>query len=216
MGTPADRDIIFLEATFRRALRIWWAWFWRWAVLGGTPVALAGSLSYCAFELGVDPALGSAIFPLTELLAVVALFWAYTRSFQLIFGKNLGGFVIRLQTNSSTFLTPTPFLIRKIRKKWARRSRRWGQLGFLLILILFGVYIATVRLERPTAVTTEPGWVMSWVVGVALLLGVGPGWLFGTLLELKSIFNEDFGEFKVYLTWQPLQAEQHRASRNVS
>lgn len=208
METPVDTDIIFLEATFRRALRVWWAWFSRWAVLGGTPVALAWSLSYCASQLDVRSAPGVAIVCLT--VAVVALFWAYTHSFHLIFGKNLGGFRIRLQINSSAFLSPTPLMTRKIRKKWARRSRRWGQLGFLLMLILIGVYVASKRLERGTAVTSDPDEayrVLSWVAMSALVLGVPLGWLFGSLLELKSIFKEDFGEFRVCLTWQPLQDE---------
>jgi len=214
MGTPADRDIISLEVTFRRTLRIWWAWFWRWAILGGTPVALAWSLSYCAEQLDVRSALGSAIVASMELLAVVALFWAYTRSFQLIFGKNLGGFGIRLQTNSSTFLTPTPLLIRKIRKKWTRRSRRWGQLGFLFVLIVLSYYVV-IRAGRMVARSADDAPFV--IISLALCCGLPLGWLFGSVLELKSIFKEDFGEFKVCLISQPRQAEQASgASRNVS
>jgi hypothetical protein len=160
-------------------------------------------------RLDVPSALGSAIVAFTELLAVIALFWAYAHSFRLIFGKNLGGVRIRLQTNSSTFVAPTPLLIRKIRKAWTRRSRRWGKLGFLFVLIVFEYYVVTKWLKVAKSSDDAYG-LVTWLVLGALLYGLPLGWFFGSVLELKSIFKEDFGEFRVYLTSQPTQLASPR------
>ena len=43
MGTAAGPGTGFLEPTFKRSARIWWAWVWRSAVFGGA-AGLFGSL----------------------------------------------------------------------------------------------------------------------------------------------------------------------------
>jgi hypothetical protein len=209
MGSTAVNDFIFLEPTFRRSLRIWWAWFWRWAVLGVTPVAVAYSVDYYYTHSSKPSGLVAvAVF----LMVVVAPFWAYTYTFRVLFEKSLGGVRIRLQplsptrsTNQpQTFLTPTRLLIRKVRKKWTQRSWRWG-LGFLIAMLLFGLYEADDWLKRPHVLTgpnSADSLVASFLI-IVLFFGTPVGWLVGTALELKSIFKKDFGEFRVCMTLEP-------------
>jgi hypothetical protein len=201
--------MIFLEPTFRRTLNIWWAWFWRWALLGVTPVALAFWVDYYNTHSSQPSGLLALVVFLT---VVVAPFWAYAYTFRLIFAKSLGGVRIRLQPLSpagsasqpQTFLTPTRPLTRKIRKKWTSRSWRWG-LGFLIAMLLFGLYAADGWLKRPHVLTgpsSADSLVASFLI-IVLFFGTPLGWLVGTALELKSIFKGDFGEFKVCLISEP-------------
>ncbi len=48
MGEPASlsaaSETIYLELTFRRALCIWWAYFWRHMLYGGVAVIIVGFL----------------------------------------------------------------------------------------------------------------------------------------------------------------------------
>jgi len=219
MGSPAVNHFIFLEPTFGRVLRIWRAWFWRFALLGGIPGALAipGALPYLVNYY--NPHL-STFFPAVIALAalvsqavVIVPFWAYTYTFRVLFKKSLGGVRIRLQPLSptgsanqpQTFLTPTKLLIRKVRKKWTQRSWRWG-LGFLIAMLVFGFYEADDWLKRPHAPNSPDSLVALFLITV-LLFGI-VGWLVGTALELKAIFKEDFGEFRVCLTSEPDPGQQ--------
>lgn len=213
MADSAADHSILLQPTFGRVLRIWWAWFWRWAALAGIPVTLAYTVDYYN-HLSQPSGLVAVIVFLT---IVAAPLWGYAYSFRLIFEKNLGGVRIRLHSLSpaesanqpQTFLTPTRFLIRKVRKKWTRRSWRWG-LGFLIAMLLFGLYAADGWLKRPHVLSgpySADALVASFLI-IVLFLGTPVGWLLGTALELKSIFKEDFGEFRVCMTSEPYPCQQ--------
>jgi hypothetical protein len=216
MGSPAVNHFIFLEPTFGRVLRIWRAWFWRFALLGGIPVALAYLVNYYNPHLSKFSAL-VALAVLVSQAVVIVPFWAYTYTFRVLFEKSLGGIRIRLQPLSpavsanqpQTFLTPTRLLIRKVRKKWTQRSWRWG-LGFLIAMLFFGLYEADDWLKRPHVLTgpnSADSLVASFLI-IVLFFGTPLGWLVGTALELKSIFKEDFGEFRVCLTSEPDPGQQ--------
>ena len=43
-STSVDPRPTYLELTFRRALCIWWAYFWRHMFYGGVPVVIVGFL----------------------------------------------------------------------------------------------------------------------------------------------------------------------------
>jgi hypothetical protein len=215
MEDPAVNHFIFLEPTFGRVLRIWRAWFWRFALLAGFPVALAYSVNYYNRHSSKFSAL-AALAALVSQAVVIVPFWAYTYTFRVLFEKSLGGVRIRLQPLSAesanqpqTFLTPTRLLIRKVRKKWTQRSWRWG-LGFLIAMLFFGFYELDDWLKRPPALTgshSADSLVESFLV-IVLFFGTPLGWLVGTALELKSIFKEDFGEFRVCLTSEPYPGQQ--------
>jgi len=220
MGSPAVSHFILLEPTSGRVLRIWRAWFWRFALLGGIPGALAipGALPYLVNYY--NPPLSQFVSAMIALAAlasqtlVIAPFWAYTYTFGVLFEKSLGGVRIRLQPLSpagsanqpQTFLTPTTLLIRKVRKKWTQRSWRWG-LGFLTATLFFGLYEADDWLKKTHGANSPDSLVASFLI-IVLFLGTPLGWLVGTALELKSIFKEDFGEFRVCLTSEPYPGQQ--------
>jgi len=94
MAMAAGKEAGFLEPTFQRAARIWWAWVWRSIVFGGAAglfasavLSLSGILEHISERAGqfVSMAAGLA-------LAVPIGIWV----FQLILEKNFGEFRLRL------------------------------------------------------------------------------------------------------------------------
>lgn len=94
MATAAGKDAGFLEPTFQRAARIWWAWAWRSLVFGGAAglfasavLSLSGILEHISERAGqlVSMAAGLA-------LAVPIGVWV----FQLVLEKDFGEFRLRL------------------------------------------------------------------------------------------------------------------------
>ena len=208
MESAAVDHFVFLEPTPSVVLRIWRAWFRRFALLGGLPVAFACLINYYSSHLSKPPAL-IELAMLPSQVGVIAPFWAYIYTFRSLFEKSLDGVRIRLQPLSpagsaqppQTFLTPTKLLIRKVRKKWTQRSWRWG-VGSLIAMLVFGFYKADDWLKQPHALS-GPNSAESFIalfLFVVLFIGTPLGWLVGTALELKSIFKGDFGEFGVCLT----------------
>ena len=94
MATAVGKEAGFLEPTFKRAARIWWAWAWRSLVFGGAAglfasatLSLSGILEHISDRAGqvVSMAFGLA-------LAVPIGIWV----FQMILEKNFGEFRMRL------------------------------------------------------------------------------------------------------------------------
>jgi hypothetical protein len=94
MGTAAGARAGFLEPTFKRAARIWWAWVWRSAVFGGAAglfgslvINLSGILNRISEKAGQYLGLAVGI-----ALAVPVGIWV----FQMILEKDFGEFRMRL------------------------------------------------------------------------------------------------------------------------
>jgi hypothetical protein len=212
MGSPAINNLVLVEPTFRRALRIWWSWLWRFALLGGIPVILAGSADYYNHHLPEPSGLVALVIFLT---IVVVPFWAYRYTFRVIFEKTFAGLQVRLQPLSlsgsanqpQTFVAPTKLRTREVRKKWTRRSWRWG-LGFLVALLVFGAFAADGALRRLHAGPDSAEALVASFLIIVMFCGAPLGWLVGSAWELKSIFKEDFGEFRVCLTSEPCPCQQ--------
>jgi hypothetical protein len=94
MGTAAGPGTGFLEPTFKRAARIWWAWVWRSVVFGGAAglfgslvLSLSGVMDRVSDKTAqfLSVAMGAA-------LAVPVGIWV----FQMILEKDFGEFRIRL------------------------------------------------------------------------------------------------------------------------
>ena len=94
MGTAAGPGTGFLEPTFKRSARIWWAWVWRSAVFGGAAglfgslvLSLSGILDRVSEKTGqyMGVAIGVA-------LAIPVGIWV----FQMVLEKNFAEFRIRL------------------------------------------------------------------------------------------------------------------------
>jgi hypothetical protein len=94
METAAGPGTGFLEPTFKRSARIWWAWVWRSAVFSGAAglfgslvLSLSGILDRVSEKTGqyLGVAIGIA-------LAVPVGIWV----FQMVLEKEFGEFRIRL------------------------------------------------------------------------------------------------------------------------
>jgi hypothetical protein len=94
----------FLEPTFERAARIWWAWVWRSVVFGGAAglfgsvvLSVSGILGHISEKAGqiLSAAVGIA-------LAIPVGIWV----FQMILEKNFGEFRIRLVPKAPPVVAP--------------------------------------------------------------------------------------------------------------
>ena len=94
MGMAAGPGTGFLEPTFKRSARIWWAWVWRSVVFGGAAglfgslvLSLSGILDRVSEKTGqyLGVAIGVA-------LAIPVGIWV----FQMVLEKEFGEFRIRL------------------------------------------------------------------------------------------------------------------------
>jgi hypothetical protein len=106
MATAAGLSTSFLEPTFKRTARIWWAWVWRSALFGGAAglfgsvvLSVSGILEHISENAGkyLGLAVGLA-------LAVPVGIWV----FQIILEKDFGEFRIRLVPKSPPTATPSP------------------------------------------------------------------------------------------------------------
>jgi hypothetical protein len=106
MDTAAGTGAGFLEPTFKRAARIWWAWVWRSVVFGGAAgmfgsvvLSLSGILNRVSENTGkyLGVALGIA-------LAVPVGVWV----FQMILEKDFGEFRLRLVPKAPSSSSEAP------------------------------------------------------------------------------------------------------------
>jgi len=98
MGTAAGSGTGFLEPTFKRSARIWWAWVWRSVVFGGVAglfgslvLSLSGILDRVSEKTGqyLGVAIGVA-------LAIPVGIWV----FQMVLEKEFSEFRIRLMSKA--------------------------------------------------------------------------------------------------------------------
>ena len=94
MAVGPDLGAGFLEPTFKRTARIWWAWVWRSLIFGGAAglfgsvvINLSGILNRISEKAGQYLGLGVGI-----ALAIPVGIWV----FQMILEKDFGEFRIRL------------------------------------------------------------------------------------------------------------------------
>jgi hypothetical protein len=94
MGTAAGPGAGFLQPTFKRAARIWWAWVWRSVVFGGAAglfgsmvLNLSGVLDRISEKAGQYLGAGIGV-----ALAVPVGIWV----FQMVLEKDFGEFRIGL------------------------------------------------------------------------------------------------------------------------
>jgi hypothetical protein len=94
MGRAAGPGTGFLEPTFKRSARIWWAWVWRSVIFGGAAglfgslvLSLSGVLDRVSEKTGQYLGAGIGI-----ALAIPVGIWV----FQMVLEKDFGEFRIRL------------------------------------------------------------------------------------------------------------------------
>lgn len=106
MGTAAGRAVGFLEPTFKRAARIWWAWVWRSVLFGGAAglfgsviLSLSGVLDHISEKAGQYLGMGLGV-----VLAVPVGIWV----FQMVLERDFGEFRIQLVPKTAAPPPPTP------------------------------------------------------------------------------------------------------------
>jgi hypothetical protein len=106
MGTAAGVSTSFLEPTFKRTVRIWWAWVWRSALFGGAAglfgsvvLSLSGILDHISEKAGQYLGLAVGV-----VLAVPIGVWV----FQIILEKDFGEFRVRLVPKAPPASAPSP------------------------------------------------------------------------------------------------------------
>lgn len=94
MVTAGGSEPGFLEPTFKRAARIWWAWVWRSVVFGGAAGLFASAvLSLSGILEHISEKAGQVVSMVAGLaLAVPIGIWV----FQMILEKDFGEFRLRL------------------------------------------------------------------------------------------------------------------------
>lgn len=105
MGTAAGANSSFLEPTFKRTARVWWAWVWRSALFGGAAglfgsvvLSLSGILEHISEKAGQYLGLAVGV-----ALAVPIGIWV----FQIILEKDFGEFRVRLVPKAPLPATPS-------------------------------------------------------------------------------------------------------------
>lgn len=106
MGTAAGANSGFLEPTFKRTARVWWAWVWRSALFGGAAglfgsvvLSLSGILEHISEKAGQYLGLAVGV-----VLAVPIGIWV----FQIILEKDFGEFRVRLVPKALPASAPSP------------------------------------------------------------------------------------------------------------
>jgi hypothetical protein len=106
MGTAAGASTSFLEPTFKRTARIWWAWVWRSALFGGAAglfgsvvLSLSGILDHISQKAGQYLGLAVGV-----ALAVPIGVWV----FQIILEKDFDEFRVRLVPKAPPPSAPSP------------------------------------------------------------------------------------------------------------
>jgi hypothetical protein len=106
MGTAAGVSTSFLDPTFKRTARIWWAWVWRSALFGGAAglfgsvvLSLSGILEHISEKSAQYLGLAVGV-----ALAVPVGIWV----FQIILEKDFGEFRIRLVPKAPPASAPSP------------------------------------------------------------------------------------------------------------
>jgi hypothetical protein len=94
MVTAVNSGVAFLEPTFKRAARIWWAWCWRSlifglaaGVFGSLVLSISGVLNHISEKAGQSLGLALGV-----LVGVPVGIWV----FQMVLEKDFGDFRIRL------------------------------------------------------------------------------------------------------------------------
>ena len=106
MVMAANSSVGFLEPTFKRAARIWWAWCWRSlvfglaaGVFGSLVLSISGVVNHISEKAGQYVGLALGI-----LVAVPVGIWV----FQMVLEKDFGDFRIRLLPKASGEPLPKP------------------------------------------------------------------------------------------------------------
>jgi len=106
MGTAAGASTSFLDPTFKRTAKVWWAWVWRSALFGGAAglfgslvLGLSGILEHLSEKGGQYLGLAVGV-----TLAVPIGIWV----FQIILEKDFGEFRIRLVPKTPPAQAPSP------------------------------------------------------------------------------------------------------------
>src|SRR5271168_2825342 len=196
MELTGDREIVLLEPTLGRSLRIMWAWYWRYITLGFGPFAVALSLKVFEHQIPDDPNDLESMYFVFVALAALAPFWAFPYAFKMVMNKTFKNFRIGFADLLSA--TPPNFVAPTLRQVWTVwwavtwRSALWAVLGIELAVVAVVV----------GAMNFYPAWGSSPALGtpgiqeLLMWLLAHVGWFIASVFTLRRILNKDFEHFR--------------------
>ncbi len=185
-----------LEATYRRAVHVWWAFFWRSiiaTILGSILSAILGGI--LGFIMGFIGFGTGAISFFSGILGFVIGLGISIVPVKLILNKNYGEFELVLLLNQDK--------VQNLDAMWSRAVKVWWAYiwrNFLLLvgwMIIVGILTRILRgiLESTTGAGTAT---FSFVIIVWLIIAIISS-LVLSVIPVKLILGKDFGEFTLAL-----------------
>jgi len=202
MALTGETDAVLLEPTLGHALRIMWAWYWRYITLGFGPFGVALLLKVWPYQLPDDPDDLETMYFLIVALAASAPFWAFPYTFRMAMNRDFKnfriGFADPLSTTPANFISPTYPQVWTVWWALTWRSALWGlacflAVDFVVVAVIFG------------AIKLHPAWDSSLAPGtqsLARLLGwfvAHVCWFIASVFTLRRILSKDFEQFRIGL-----------------
>jgi ABC-type amino acid transport system permease subunit len=185
-----------LEATYKRAIHVWWAFLWRSiiaSILGSIIAAILGGIVGVIMGLmGFSP---TAISVFSFILGFVIGLAISVVPVKLIIDKNYGEFELVLQSNADASQNLARDWSRIIKVWWAYLWRNFLLIigWWILVTIVTNIIVGTMRAIGVTGVTYN-------VIGILLLIVVILLSLALSVIPVKLVLNKDFGEFTLALS----------------
>ncbi len=192
MGASSTADSGFLEATWSHALRIWWAWFWRWLLFtAGGVIVLNIPILGLSLLAGGSAQASRYVSTIVSFLLTVA---AHVYTLWNILDKDFSDFSLRILEVTSTetassgsdFTAPTLRQAIRVWWAWLWRDTLFSvaisfPVGF--ILAFFGAALGT---PEGTAI------LLINVVNLGIAVGV---WIY----VIKVILRKHYKGFRIVL-----------------
>jgi len=202
MALTGQTDAVLLEPTLGHALRIMWAWYWRYITLGFGPFGVALLLKVWPYQLPDDPDDLETMYFLIVALAASAPFWAFPYTFRMAMNREFKNFRIGFADLLST--TPPDFVAPKLSQVWTVwwtltwRSALWGLACFLAAdLVVVAVISGAIKLHP--AWESSPALHAHSLERLLIWLFAHVGWFIASVFTLRRILSKDFEHFRIGL-----------------
>ncbi len=184
-----------LEATFKRAIHVWWAFMWRsiiasivGSILGGI---LGGILGFIMGSIGFSP---GAISFISFILGLAIGLAISVVPVKFILDKDYGEFNLILLSKSEG--------MHNLEVTWSRTVNVWWAYVWRNFLLLIGWGVVVFIISRLTgSMLRSIGATDATIIffGIVLLIVVLISGLILSVIPVKWILGKDFGEFKLAL-----------------
>jgi len=202
MALTGETDAVLLEPTLGHALRIMWAWYWRYMTLGFGPFAVTLLLKLLPYSVPDDPNDLETMYFLIVALAASAPVWAFPFTFRMALNKDFKnfriGFAVPLSTTPLEFVAPTLNQVRTVWWSLTWRSALWGLACFLAADLVVVSAVSGVIKLHPAWESSPPLHTLS-LERLLIWLLAHVGWFIASVFTLRRILSKDFEHFRIGL-----------------